>query len=635
MKKRKTIAIVTARGVNDFHGSYIEGIIKQAWLLDYDVAVFSLFSLSEARSKHQDGEENIYNLINYDKVDGIIFFDSSFWIFEIKQWLIAEFRKKSNGNVVFLDSLASGEYQNVVSDDMSSFALVVDHFIEVHNCKKIYCLTGPKNNMISEVRLQSYKAAMRRHGLEVKDEYCIYGDFWEQSGADLAHKIISGEIEKPDAVVCGNDIMALSLCNTLIAGGMPVPDEVLVAGYDFCENGYNNIPAITSCLRADRNAGARCVCKIHKKITGQNVKPYIDGTGMFFSGESCGCTKKADFARVYGADVRSRNVYMDKYVTGSMLEKLMGSENYDDFVKNAFTVVYMLRGFKKYSLCLNENWNEFSENDDVYCKSGYNENMFVAFSRTNNNYADMGEKFRSEDMFPPGMLEEEHPIACFFNPLHFGDRCFGFEAVKFESHEMSPDFIYRFWTGNINAALEYVRAKERLSIMYNKAYSSSLRDGMTGIYNRFGCDKFAAELYEKAVKDHKRLLIAVADLDNLKKINDTYGHQEGDNALTVMAQAIQYCSSNGECCARTGGDEFIIIGCGDYIKESPEDFRRLITNYLDRYNAKSDKEYKVETSLGFYFDYPDGSESFSECQAVADERMYLNKSARKKGRLNT
>ena len=113
----------------------------------------------------------------------------------------------------------------------------------------------------------------------------------------------------------------------------------------------------------------------------------------------------------------------------------------------------------------------------------------------------------------------------------------------------------------------------------------------------------------------------VADLDNLKYINDSFGHSEGDNAITVAARALQTCCGNGEYCVRSGGDEFIIFGTYDYDNAIPIFYRSRIDGYLARYNSSSEKPYNVGMSTGFFIDYVDDYENIDKCLKIADERI--------------
>lgn len=629
--ERKNIAVILGHSVVDYHGDLLHGIISQAKRLDYNVFVFSLFSLDDELTPHQIGEENIYRLINFNKIDGIIFCDTSIWAVEMRKRISDFLKKNFSGNIVCANSNCTSEFSNVCVDEDKTFACAVEHLITCHGKKKIYCLTGFKGDEIAEKRLSAYRRVMAEHGLEVKDSYVFYGDFWESAAKQLANDIADGKVERPEAVVCGNDSMALNLTNALIERGIIVPDDIAVTGYDAVSESYENIPSLTTYKVSSETLGARCVCELHKKLTGEDAEQVFIEDGYLVESESCGCKKNIAAAKYFGKLVRDRKFREELIHSSGMIEKLTSAENLEKCLGFIAEHVYMLANIKEVALCLDENWNRFSENDDEYSSCGYSEDVHMRLFRDASDGMILDEKFRSEDMIPERM-REDNPVCCYFVPLHFADRCFGYIVLKYMSDCDTHDKVLRTWVKNINTAFEYIRVKDRYNIINNRLYIGSIRDALTGIYNRQGYKKFAAEIFDMAREEHKKLLLIVVDLDKLKYINDSFGHTEGDNAITVVAQALQSCSGNSEKCARTGGDEFAIVGCYDYVDETPDYYKRRIYGYLSRYNDMSHKKYTVEASIGCFCGFVDDCKSVDECYAIADRLMYENKIERRKNR---
>ncbi len=635
MGDRKIIAVIMGHIMAEYTSDVLEGIIVQAKALGYNVAVFSLFSLSDELTPHQHGEENIYKLINFDKIAGVIFGDNFIWSSGVRNRVSEMLRKYAGGRVVCINSDGSCGFENIIHSEQKSFSAIVDHMIEVHGMKKICCLTGFKGNRIAEERLEGYINSMNAHNLEIKDEYLVYGDFWKESARRLAEDIAEGRIEKPEAVVCASDIMAISLCSALYEHGILVPDDIAVTGYDASYEAYENNPSVTTVSESMGHIGAECVCRLHKIISGEDVVPCVDEKTNIIRGLSCGCGKDIDYMMSYSSKVSAEREVNDRYQNSVMIENLTASNSLDECLTIIFENIYLLNSnIKQFVLCLDENWDRFSENDDEYIRDGYAKNMCVKMYYSPEKGFILNEKFSSADMFPPQLLEENNPVCCYFSPLHFGDRCLGYTVFKYGKDSECAGRIFCLWIKNINTALEYLRVKERMNVINNRMYISSIRDSLTGIYNRQGYKIFSKEAFAKSQKEHKKLLLIVADLDRLKYINDNFGHSEGDNAIITMAQAIQSCDGNGEKCFRTGGDEYAVLGCGDYGDDMEEYCRQRINGYLGRYNDTSGKEYDVEASIGIFLGYTDEYRNIEECYAIADKLMYDNKLARRKNRVN-
>ncbi|MBR3666297.1 MAG: GGDEF domain-containing protein, partial [Ruminococcus sp.] len=161
-----------------------------------------------------------------------------------------------------------------------------------------------------------------------------------------------------------------------------------------------------------------------------------------------------------------------------------------------------------------------------------------------------------------------------------------------------------------------------------------IRDTLTGIYNRKGYNRLSEGIFKKARDEGKTLFVMVADLDQLKMINDNFGHMEGDNAITVAANALQTSCQLNEVCARIGGDEYAIVGCGDYSDEHISEHMEAVRSYFDRYNSSSGKKYEVGLSLGYFLGVPDKDSELDKYFTIADEMMYRDKVRRKKLREN-
>lgn len=630
MKRRKIIAIAVGTYTGFFHSNSLNGIIKQANHLGYDVVIFSTFTISDDRTKHQIGEENVYTLLKNDLIEGVIFVGYSFWAVKVREKIL-DILSQTKNNVVLLDDADNYGYKGILCDDRGTFEKMTDHLIDKHGFRKLYCLTGLKEFEISTIRLNGYFDSLRKHGIEITEECYGYGDFWTMAATELADKIAKNEMERPEAVICGNDKSAVTLVNELMLRGINVPEDIAVVGYDFGEESVNNSPTVTTCTRPTAYMGEQCVCVLHNRITGEVVQPLDESEFSFISGESCGCHKDAEFARRYYEEKNTNENDESMFRVSSMQESLMACETYSELIREIYTKFYLLRGLTAYSLCLNKGWKNFVENDKQYLREGYEEDMNQALVWDGTGVEITDIPFKSAELIPENMLEDK-PTAVFINSVHFEDRCLGYEIAKFSCEPYAPGEVYHSWTSGLSLSLEYIRMQERMQLMYNSVFASSVRDAMTGLYNRKGYEIYAEEMFRNSRDTHTLLLVGVADMDGLKFINDNYGHDAGDEAITALARAIQTCCGNGEVCIRSGGDEFYIIGCYDYDPETPKYYRSRIEGYLSRYNSKSVNPYDVGVSVGFFLDYADGHKTLDECVKIADSKMYNDKVSRKKAR---
>ncbi|QGP94082.1 Diguanylate cyclase, GGDEF domain [Neomoorella glycerini] len=164
----------------------------------------------------------------------------------------------------------------------------------------------------------------------------------------------------------------------------------------------------------------------------------------------------------------------------------------------------------------------------------------------------------------------------------------------------------------------------RASCRYQREAES---DPLTGLYNRRAFFALAESVLKEAQEGKRSPVLAILDLDNMKKINDTWGHQYGDEALKRVAQAIQKSVREGDVTARYGGDEFVILfpGKGPRL----ETLRARLERHLKAIRF-SGTEIPLSLSVGLAR-FPADGKDVDALLAVADARMYADKEA-KKGR---
>ena len=107
----------------------------------------------------------------------------------------------------------------------------------------------------------------------------------------------------------------------------------------------------------------------------------------------------------------------------------------------------------------------------------------------------------------------------------------------------------------------------------------------------------------------------------MKRINDKFGHEGGDNAIVQIANAIETVFSKNGICVRTGGDEFCVV-THSAKKQNIDNQINKVTKILEDYNNKKIVNYPVMCSCGYYTLYSKDFTSFEEMQKIADQKLY-------------
>lgn len=164
---------------------------------------------------------------------------------------------------------------------------------------------------------------------------------------------------------------------------------------------------------------------------------------------------------------------------------------------------------------------------------------------------------------------------------------------------------------------KHKRMEEQLRALANT-------DELTGLNNRRGFFTLAKQQLKLANRKKRKILMISIDVDNLKEINDKFGHSEGDSALIETAKILKKTFRDADIIARIGGDEFVVLQMIDTDSSSKVVTSRLQKN-LATHNIKKKHTYDLSVSFGLTQYNPESPCSISELLSQADKLMYRHK----------
>lgn len=179
----------------------------------------------------------------------------------------------------------------------------------------------------------------------------------------------------------------------------------------------------------------------------------------------------------------------------------------------------------------------------------------------------------------------------------------------------------------INASLESEIAQRKKA--EEQLRTLSLTDELTGLFNRRGLLTMGAQQLKIARRTRRRLLVIYADLDNMKRINDKFGHMEGDAVLIEAADVLREVFRESDIIARIGGDEFVILAV-DSDGAPPDALINRIHQRCILANLRRAHPYVLAMSAGSTEFDPDAPASLEELISRADRVMYAQKQSRQK-----
>lgn len=197
-------------------------------------------------------------------------------------------------------------------------------------------------------------------------------------------------------------------------------------------------------------------------------------------------------------------------------------------------------------------------------------------------------------------------------------------AIVWVNITISPLWQRGEATGRHISVVQDITERKR---MEEEIREMSLRDPLTELYNRRGFITLAEQQLRAANRTNQQMLLSFIDVDDLKKINDTLGHEEGDKALTGTAQIIRNTFRESDIIARLGGDEFAVLAI-DTADLDHEVFSKRLQQHIDAFNAEGNRQYKLAMSQGSAIYDPESPVSLDHLMSLADEMMYAQKKSK-------
>lgn len=218
-RRTNTIGVIVPLINRHFFSSVISGI--------EDVAYRKGFAVTISQSNDNfEKEEKIAQTLFSNRADGLIISIGM----ETTRFDHLQLFSDRNVPLVFFDRIVDEiEAHKISVDDYKGGVKATTHLIN-QGAKRIAHIGGPLNLKIYQKRLDGYRSAMKKSGLQVDDSMLIHNSLTRTDGTNAVKKLFSQK-EKPDAIFCANDTTALSAIIFFNEHGIKVPDDVLVVGF--------------------------------------------------------------------------------------------------------------------------------------------------------------------------------------------------------------------------------------------------------------------------------------------------------------------------------------------------------------------------------------------------------------------
>jgi len=620
-KGYKVIAFVHARFSAEDQQELIKTITKKGTEYSCKVVFFSTLT-SFYEDEMDSGEIRIFDTIPVEKFDAVVLMAETFKT-EEGQCAFVQRATTAGVPVIAVDHYVPGSI-NINFDYAEAFRKIVKHMVEFHGYRKLNFMAGVPNNSFSEERYNVFKEVLAENNIPFPADNIYYGHFWEGPTEEAMYKMLDIDNKLPEAIVCANDTMALTVCSCLKKRGIRVPEDVAVSGFDGLEAGRYHQPQLLTSVY-DVTAFGDALFKLVNSedcVVGEKSVP-VSAYSQIQIGGSCGCTG------IDGVDAAAKIIQIKSDMNGQMKYLINLGEmvaNYGEsegmeIVQKAIPEQMKSMNYLDFWFCSEKRLLivDFINALAVPQHGEYN----AIYYKKNKKAVDISymEHVSKEQLVPDieKYLESEHPLLVVTVPNQEDPNAYAVVRIDVDKfwYTAYSNFIF-----HLRFLLDMQCSKKRLLAMYRT-------DDLTGVLNRNG---FYAML-EKMLLFSKVTELTVISLDmcDFKQINDTYGHAEGDEALRVVGRILRESVIQREFVARIGGDEFVIVLFREKQKQRIEEIISFINQKAEEFNKNNDKNYKLVFSIGVCSE-PFENQSLDYFLRKADQNMYAHKKEQKQGR---
>ena len=636
----KNIALV----VNELTADYTQEIITS--ISDFYRGKNVNFIVSQVKLPFQKGTDFDYqywanmSLLDNDNIDAYIVLSAIFCSYMNTEELVKRlqpFTKKTVFSVSIPLKLDNCYYTQLSCEN--SYLEIVEHLVKKHNRKRIAFASAHLTGSVeANERFESYKKALEKFHLPFDESLVFHGIFTYNSiMKNLGERIKSKDDVTFDAILAANDMMAFGCMDFLTSIGVKVPDDVSVFGYDDILQAETADISLSTINQQIYRQGQKVAKLVLDCCNGEKIPLSTDISTKVIYRKSCGCISEANNDTRYFI-----TKYAEKSVNTTIVSHLENMQFQNDIyflmdsiqsettlesLFNKFNFIIPKKAISALAVCMYEDPILYT-NPNQFDKP-YRAKLAVYYNQ-------LGEKFVPDmDLFfnprisllPDGIFDDE-PGNYMIHPIFNGNKQYGYMISRITTPSYIIAIIYmKVFSNVISQSYKYTKQLEAHALLDEQ----SKTDILTGIYNRRGLLEAGQKLINSTLEKNQGGIICFGDMDKLKYINDTFGHEMGDKAIKGMAIVLQKSIGKDKVIGRLGGDEFVFV-MNNY---SLDDFKKLketVNKNCNKYSKENSFPFEIQIGLGAV-KFSENHKNLARLITKADKEQYkdkLNKNVQRK-----
>ncbi len=629
---KKKIAVFTTGWSVEILSQFLEGMTKALKDVNADIFLFLCYPTHVDTPAIKQGEMNIYNLPDLRAFDGAVIFASGI-DFTDRVDMIVE-RTKEAGIPLIMQGAKREGVSYVGSDNYQATKDLCDHLRKHHGTKKITFFAGAEDSYDSQLRLNAVRDYLKENNCE-DDLMEVFYTKWENAAVTRRiDEIFDNHEELPDAFICANDGLAMECIVSLNRHGINVPEDVIVTGFDFLELSQIFDPSVASVDQCFEEMGAAAVTLWKELMEGAKPGSSEVIPCRFVPGESCGCHefRNSDNLRRRKCretfSGRARKTYANRKL--DIIDSvILSSSTYDELKKKYSSLIEENHAFEgeSFHFLMEPNFSLSIHDTNITLNTDcYSRKMEVIYS-TDDGIRFEGEMFETKDLIPGYKCGGENHMYIFL-PLHESEYAYGYLVFKDAIDKLYDHYLHSY-QNRLGVALDKFRHALTLDEINKRLFDLMRRDALTNVNNRVAFEDKTNYLQFQINSDPEfKFALAMFDVNSLKLINDSQGHEAGDEYLLRTCHLICDVFKHSPV-YRMGGDEFIAVLTGeDY--DNCDELVAQLNSRLSPYSKTlplPDDYVSIACGLAVYGSGKDNS--VMDVLKRADEEMYKDKTAKK------
>lgn len=649
MEKKKTIGVLVGGITDDFTRCLCDGVKKAAEDSDVNVVVFPGKFLDRDYAENLDIRyeyqyETLFSYATKYSLDGLIVAANCIGCCTTRERLVEFMQQYKEIPCVLVASDIDG-FVSVNFDNYQGIKEGLEYLIEVLHCKKIGMVGGPAALSDNVARRNAYESVLRAHGIEPEEKLYIEKRHTTTS-REVYEKLLD---DNPDieAVFCVNDETAAELYEELKKRNRMPGKDISVFGYDnvsWCTQMFPTLSSVSADVSVLGIESFRLLCRM---MNGEDVQSVNLPTKFVRRNSVC---------RPSAMPEEDREEVFEQYLTmNHWMEEQRGKQNRTNFEMKQFIAkilqfekandqsyaeilgtmdwleIYNAFLFTFDKPIIHLNHEKFELPDYLYLKANQSKGKVRSVPAVK-------QKMRVRSIFDMKRLGIGERAMLVVLPLYSNEILYGILLCDLSEGVMeNGEFLGNLMSATVKM-IELLKTNDSIMKKLEQSLAVleennlelnnlSKRDPLTGILNRRGFFLQAEPMLEKCRSEQKEVTVLYVDMNNLKIINDRYGHEEGDYSLRTIAEILKEQVGKYGVVARIGGDEYACV-----LTTVLEDGQILEKIYaaFEKHNNVSDKPYNVTVSIGAYRILVDDGHTLEDAMTLADEQLYEVKRLRTK-----